>query len=402
VLGVRSRTGIGAVLIALALASDVRAQDEDVDPNPDPMPRLEGPNDPFGLGVKKLAYSVGMKIAEIYDDNVFLTPASEESDRITTLLLKTRLRYDLGEGAAVLNYRGRERLFAENTEFNGMEHFLDGSVTKTVSNLRFEAGLEWTDLKDPFDVLQVTARVDSRYERARVLAAADFNRLDIEVSGAIARFSIDDDLLDRGDYLRREAAVLGAAQTWPQAAVFAEVRIQTTDYDEPDLSDFTFLSVDVGIRGTFTAKLRGETRIGFGRVDTEGGGIFPVDDFTGLVAAASAVWEIGEKRELRADLSRRPIESVLTGLAIADGIRIGYRHAFTERWTFQGMVSWDREEESNGSNTRRGVALRGGVQWGFWDRYHADLGLLYRARESDDRALEYENFRVSLGIGVEW
>jgi len=151
VLGVRARTGIGAFLIFLALASEVRAQDEDVDPNPDPMPRLEGPNDPFGLGVKKLAYSVGMKIAEIYDDNVFLARDAEESDRITTLLLKTRLRYDLGEGAALLNYRGRERLFAENTEFNGMEHFLDGSVTKTVSNLKFEAGLEWTALKDPFD-----------------------------------------------------------------------------------------------------------------------------------------------------------------------------------------------------------------------------------------------------------
>ena len=393
---------IGAVLFACVLSTEVRAQDEDVDPIPDPMPALEGPNDPFGLGVKKLAYSVGMKIAEIYDDNVFLAPEAEESDRITTLLLRTRVRYDFGEGAAALNYRGRERLFADHTEFNGMEHFLDGSVTRTLSNLKFEAGLEWTALKDPFDVLQVTDRVDSRFARGRLLAGADFNRLDIEVTGAISRFTLDDDVLDRGDYLRREAGVLAAVEAWPRASAFAEVRFQQTDYDEPDFSDFDFLRVDGGIRGAFTAKLRGEARIGLGRVETEGGGIFPVDAFTEFVAAAFAVWEISEKQELRAELSRRPIESVLTGLAIADGVRVGYRWTFSERWTAQGEVSWDREEESDGSNLRRGLHVRGGVQWAFWDRYHADLGVLHRSRRSDDPGLEYENFRISLGIGVEW
>lgn len=398
----RTRARFLAVLVAVALPSAARAQDGDVDPNPDPAPRLEGPNDPFGFGFKNLAYSVGMKIAEIWDDNVFLAPSGEESDRITTILLKTRLRYDFGRGAALLNYRGRERLFAENTDFNGMEHFLDGSVNKSVSQFKIGAGLEWRDLKEPFDVLMVTNRVDSRFERGYVEAAADFNRVDLEVTGALARFSIDDALLDRGDYVRREVAVLAAADVWPQASAFAEIRIQSTDYDEAVFSDFTFLRLALGVRGAFAAKVRGEARLGFGRVDTESGGTFPVDDFTGFVAAASAVWEIDEKQELRADLFRHPMESVLTGLAIADGIRIGYRWTFSERWTAQGRVSWDREEESDGSNRRRGVHVRGGVQWGFWDRYHADLGLLYRARDAGDRALEYENFRISLGVGVEW
>jgi hypothetical protein len=396
------RASLGFLLAALALPPAALAQDADVDPNPDPEPSLEGPHDPFGLGVKKLAYSTGLKIAEVFDDNILLAPGDPESDRITVILLKARLRWESGRESAHVNYRGRERLFADHTEFNGMEHFLDAAGSVGVSSFRFEAGLEWKELKDPFDVLQVTGPVDSRYDREYLRAVADFNRFDAEVTAARARFAIDDAALARGDYLRRELSALAAVEVGPQVALFAEVRLLSSDYDEPAFSDFTYTRVVGGIRGSLSPKVHTEARLGFGQADPDSGGLLPAEKFTGVVAAISGVWEIGEKHDLRVELAREPMESVLSGLAIADGIKLRYRRPLAEGWSAQGLLSWDRRQESDGSIDRRVITAGVGVQWAFRERFHADFGALYRTADADVGALEFENFRFSLGLGVDW
>ena len=390
------------VVLALSIPSRLLAQDGEADPNPDPERPLEETHDPLGLGAKKLAYSAGLKITEVFDDNVFLTPDNEESDRITIILLKARLRYSGDRTDAKVNYRGRERLFDTHDEFDGMEHYFDASGGVKVSRFRFEAGVEARWLKDPFDVLQVSGRFDSRFDRAHVRATADFNRMDVEMEVAAARFAIDDDVLDRGDYRRLEAGLLVAADAWDQVSVFAEVRLHDTNYVESDFGDLSFLRAAAGVRGALTGKTRGEIRIGVARAELDEGAAFPADDFTGLTASAAVTWEPTPKQELRAELRREPIESVLTGLAIVDGVRLSWLLRPSERWTAQAMVSWDRERESDGSNDRRGLQVRGGVQWAFGERFYADAGALYRVADSDDAALEFENVRFSVGVGVQW
>ena len=390
------------MVLAIAFPASALAQDGEADPNPDPEKALSEPHDPFGLGLEKLSYSVGLKLVEVYDDNVFLTAANEESDRITVLLLKAKLRYEGDAATATATYRGRDRFFAEHDEFDGMEHFLDAGGIFRVAPFRFEAGVEWNDLKEPFDVLQVTGRTDSRYDREYLRAVVDFNRLDVELEGARARFVIDDDVLDRGDYTRYEAGLLVAMDGADKMSPFVEVRLHRTEYDEPDFGDLMFLRAVLGVRGPLTGKTRGEIRAGVARAELEEGAAFPADDFTGFTAIAAVTWAPGEKQELTADLRREPIESVITGLAIVDGIRLTYRFRFSERWTAQGMVSWDRERESDGSNDRRGFQVRGGLQWAIGEQIYADLGALFRAADSDDATVEYENLRLSIGLGVEW
>jgi len=351
--------------------------------------------------VKKLAYSTGLKMAEVFDDNILLAPVDPEADRITVILLKARLRWESGRESAHVTYRGRERLFADHAEFNGMEHYLDAAGSAGISSFRFEAGLEWKDLKDPFDVLQVTGPVDSRFDREYLRAIGDFNRLDLELTAARARFAVDDATLARGDYLRREIAALGAVEAGPQVAAFLELRLSQTDYDEPAFSDFTYTRVVGGVRGAVSPKVHTEARLGFGRADPDSGGLFPVEKFTGVVASISATWEIGEKHDLRAELAREPMESVLSGLAVADGVHLRYRYAFSEGWSAQGLLSWDRQEESDGSNDRRVILARIGFQWAFRERFHADIGALFRTADSDVPALEFENYRFSLGLGVD-
>lgn len=388
--------------LALALPSRLFAQDGEADPNPDPERPLAEPHDPFGLGVTKLSYSAGLKIVEIFDDNVFLTPEGEESDRITVLLLKARLRYAGDEADARASYRGRERLFEEHDEFDGMEHFFEASGGAKVSRFRLEAGVEARFLKEPFDVLQTSQRVDSLFDREYLRAVADFNRLDVEAEAARARFTVDDDLLDRGDYTRLEAGLLAAAEIGDKTSAFVELRLHETDYDEPDFGDLSFLRLAAGARGSLSGKIRGEVRIGVARAELDQGAVFPSDDFTGLTAIAAISWAADDKQEIGADLRREPIESVITGLAIVDAIRLTYRIRLTERWTAQGLATWTRERESDGSNDRRGLQFRGGIQWAIGERVYVDAGALYRAADADADALEYENLRISIGLGVEW
>jgi hypothetical protein len=390
------------VVILVSFPSSVRAQDADVNPIPDPEPALDGPHDPFGLGLKRLAYSVGLKIAEVFDDNVLLDPDRKTPDYITLFLLSARLRYEYAAGAAQVTYRARERLFARHDEFNGLEHFLTATGTLDSRPVRFEAGLEWRDLKDPFDVLQFTGHLDSRFDREYLKAIADFSRFDVEVTAGLAHFAIDDEILNRGDYRRWEFTVTGLANAWPQVALLAEFGIQGTDYSGAEFSDFTFMRLSAGARGALTPKTRTEARVGVGRADPESGGLFPVEEVTEVVAEASVAWDIDERQGLKVELRREPIESVVTGLAVAEGLRVGYRHAFAERWTVQALVSWDRQRESDGTGTRRGLQARAGARWASRGSVFADLGFLVRTRQSDDPALEYENFRFSVGVGVQW
>jgi len=396
------RSGLWAAVIVVAFPSSVRAQDADVSPIPDPEPALDGPHDPFGFGVKRLAYSLGLKVAEVFDDNVLLERDRKTSDQITVFLLSAKLRHEYAAGAAQVAYRGRERLFARHDEFNGLEHFLTANGTFESRPVRFEAGLEWRDLKDPFDALQVTGHRDSRFDREYLKASADFSRFDVEVTAGLAHFAIDDELLDRGDYRRWEFTVTGLADAWPQVALLAEFGIQGTDYAGSEFSDFTFTRLAAGARGSLTPKTRTEARVGIGRADPESGGLFPVEAVTSVVAEVSFAWDIDEKQELKVDLRREPIESVVTGLAVADGLHVGYRRTIAERWTVQGLVSWDRQRESDGSGNRWGLQARAGVRWVSTGRVFADLGFLVRNRESDNPALEYENFRFSIGVGVQW
>ena len=396
------RLRLWAAVLLFAFPSAARAQDGDVDSIPDPEPALDGPHDPFGLGFKKLGYSLGLKIAEVFDDNIFLAARDRTSDFISVFMVTAKARHDYGAGSANLAYRGRERIFARHDEFNGPEHFLDASASLTPAPFKLEGGFEWRALKDPFDALQSSQRVDSRFDREYLKASGDFGRFDVEGTAGMARFTVDDEILERGDYRRWDASVIGLVEAWPKVSILGGLRLGSTRYDDDTFSDFDVLAVAAGARGTLSAKTRTEARVGYSRAEPRGESLTPAEKFSGFVAEISTTWEVGEKHELRIDVRREPTESVLTGLAVSDEVRIGYKYAATERWSAQGLLGWDQRRESDGSGRRHGLQARAGVQWAFQSRLHADFGVLLRTRQSRDPDLDYENLRISLGIGVQW
>lgn len=391
-----------SVLLALALPAAARAQD-DADSAPTRRAYidapLEVPHDPFDLGARNTGYAVGLRIAEVYDDNLFLAEDAEEDDLITVLLLTADVRYLREEDEVALSYRGRERIYAEHDELNGMEHFIDAMGRKALGRARLEAGLEWRDLKDTFDALEVRSPVDSRFFHGYVRPGIDFNAFSVSLTGEFARFTIDDDVLDRGDYSRVGASLVAAARAWGESEAFGELMFRSTDYDEPDFSDFDYLRFAVGARGAFSPVLRGEARVGAGRTEAEDDA---VDDFSGVILGGVVAWTPGEKHEIALGAFHEPTESVVTGLGVAAGVDVRWRFRLDERWTIRSSVRWGREADPNGDFDRTGTAGRFGVRWDSGGRAYADAGVLVRAAESSDLALEYDNVRFSLGLGVEW
>jgi hypothetical protein len=402
----RTQAQAWTVLLALSFPSGIRAQDSD----PDSIPTrrsfidvpLEIPHDPFGLGLKNTAYSVGLKIAEVFDDNVFLSSSDEERDTITVILLTADLRFKREETEAHVSYGGRERIYAKNSDLTGMEHFFDASGTMKVSNLRVEAGVEFRDRKDTFDVLEIREPVDTRYDREYVRVGADFNKLDVSVTGEMSHFHLDDDFHDRGDYTRVGVSLIGAARLWPQAEAFGEIRHRSTDYDEGVFSDFSYIRATVGARGAFTPTFRGEGRIGYGRTQTDDEGLLGSADFSGVVIEGLAAWEMSDKHRFEVGVFYEPSESVVTGLGVHGGVRAGWRFRFDERWSFRTSARWVRETDPDGDFERTGVHWRVGARWDSGDRFFADAGVLYRSAMADDSTLEYDNLRFSIGMGVEW
>lgn len=402
----RTNASAWTVLFALLLPAAARGQDADVDTIPirreflDPPPEI--PHDPFGFGFTNIGYTVGLKLAEVYDDNIFLTAAAEEEDLITVILLSAEGHYRREDNEANVTYRGRERIYADNSDLTGMEHFVDASGRVRVSDFQFEAGGEWKDLKDTFNPLEIPEPVDSTFGRGFLRAGVEGNKVKVSLTAELARFAVDDDLHDRGDYDQAGLALLGAVSAWTQAEAFIEVLFRSTDYDEGEFSDFSYLRIAVGARGTFSPRLRGVGRIGFGRTETEDEGTIPSDDFTGLIADVTATWDMSEKHELFGGLLYAPSESVVSGLAIHQGVHAGWRFRMNEYWAVRTSVRWSQETDASGDFERSGFWWRAGVRWDSGKTLYADAGLLMRTADADDPTLEYDNLRLSIGMGAEW
>jgi hypothetical protein len=394
------------VLLAFAFPAAARAQDSD--PDSIPVRReyidapLEIPHDPFGLGLKNSAYSVGLRIAEVFDDNIFLTDGGEEEDLITVFLLSAEGTYRSNESDIRVAYHGRERIYADNDDLSGMEHFLDVGGTFRTTSLYVGAGVELRDRKDTFDPLEIREPVDSTFARGYATVGTDFNKFDVSLTADLAQFAIDDDFHDRGNYERVGLALLGAARVGTEAEAFGEILLRSTDYDENVFSDFTYLRIAGGVRGRFGPTLSGEARLGYGQTEADSEGALDSDDFAGLVAEAIGVWRFAEKHEVLAGLSYGPAESVVTGLSVHQSVMAGWRFTLDDSWTFRTSLRWSREEDPDGGLERTGVQYRAGARWKSTGPLYGDLGLLLRAATSDDPTLEYENLRVSIGMGVEW
>ncbi len=358
--------------------------------------------DPFNFGTKQFTYRVGVKLEETWDNNLFLSERGEERENFSTLVPMLKMRWDYAEqDYSYLNYTGRLNRFAKYDEFDGMEHSLDLFMRVTVGVLRIDVGDEYRNRKEPFDLLQVTERLDSVHNWWWATAAFDLNRFDLEFTYSGTRFSIDE--VDQGNFRRREYSVLLAADMWTKTAVFLEARQAPTEYVEEVFADFVVRRLVVGLRGEPSEKTRINARAGLARLENdEEVGRVPSDEYTGLVYGIAFQWKATERGLLKLEFIHQPMESVLTGSAVSDKMSASYDQQHSETFKYGGSVEWSRQEESDGSFDRSGWTIVILAEYRFARQFLADLKLLHRFKMSDADGSDFDDTRATLGVGVEW
>lgn len=373
--------------------------------------------DGFGLGVQKFQYRVGLRAEAAMDTNVLLSSDDEEKDSILALVPWLDLAYgaaaaegpdalhDRTRDVSWIRYRGRYLKYSDFDEFDGMETSFDGYVRFNVSNVRFEAFDEVRDRKDPYDTLQVAERLDSFLHHYWARVGVDWNRLDIELTLGRSRFTLDE--VVTVDHRRTDVSLLVASDIGEKTQVFLEFLRANTVFDDNFFGDFAFQRLAVGARRLESEKLRFDARIGMGRADADSGALIPSDDFAGLVLGVGAEWDFTERERVEVDLLRQPIESVYTGLAVADSVH--GRYTFTidhdgTRPTMQvyGDLRWDRQHESDSSVRRTSWRVAAGGSYAFLDRWQADAEVALRKQTSEADVLDYTDVRVTAGVGVSW
>ena len=94
----------------------------------DPQPVQDDYQDYLGLGTKQFKVRGGMHVETWFDDNILLTDQNEMDDAIVVLVPSLQLRFDHGQDYVTLDYKGRDRHFNDNSDLNGMEHYVDALV----------------------------------------------------------------------------------------------------------------------------------------------------------------------------------------------------------------------------------------------------------------------------------
>jgi hypothetical protein len=174
-----------------------------------------------------------------------------------------------------------------------------------------------------------------------------------------------------------------------------------TEYDEPIFSDFEVVQVWAGARFLASARTHFEAAIGYARAEPDGDPTaVPFEDFSEVVGHLTGVWVPQEHHEVTVALHRAPVESVNSGLALSTEVRLGYRYTIPDRGEVRLGLYWERRDESFENESRRGLGLRAGGQWDFAHRFFTDGGILLRSRDSDEPDEDYENLRISIGLGV--
>lgn len=298
------------------------------------------------IGTGRFVLMPEITLQETYRTNIYLTESARDSDFITTVTPRIRMRYSFGTNSISLGYQAGFHNFANHPGNNYQDHKAKGLIQlSTPGGLRFE-------LEDNF--INSTLERSGAIERQR-----DFNQN--ALNGTLSyslndRWKLDvkytrDDLAFRSSQDRSSeygCNLLGSSlyyRIFPRASALIEYDLLTKNFENSGTSDHRDHLFYGGIAFDPKGKLKGSLRAGYGqkRFDSELAGrnnspntwILAVDLIEDFSTRTSMAFDA--IREMADDTDYRNASYVNTHAALsfqhfftqkigASG-RIGYRHA---------------------------------------------------------------------------
>lgn len=370
----------------------------------DPQPVQDDYQDYLGLGTKQFKVRGGMHVETWFDDNILLTDQNETDDAIVVLVPSLQLRFDHGQDYVTLDYKGRDRHFNDNSDLNGMEHYVDALVHFRISKFYVELGDKYANRRDPFSVLQIVDRLDSLQNDAWVTIGGDFDKFDVEISGSFRRFEIFDSFFDLYDHRRAGVSVTGLMDIMPKTQALLEYGYSASEFDDSDILDsWTSHRVLAGLKGELTPKIRVNAKAGFVQVINDDTNNFDDnDDELTLFALIGADWDVLANGTLRVEFQHQPVESIFTSVAKSLLFKVGYDHKLSDRASVNAGAFYETQNEFQGGEDRWSYGFSGGAKYLVGRHLHLEAWGELRAKRSDNDLFEYDNVHGFFGAGLDF
>lgn len=322
-------------------------QIEDIDPvntdrRPERLFRVE-PYDPIGIRLGGFVYFPEAEVAGVTTNNVLRTP-DPASDLYLDLTSSSRLVSDWKVHA--LEFRSRNA-FSFHDEFpteNDTAWSLEARGRLDIAKRTNLQGLISHDLRQEgrggIDASSAGTRPDVTTDQANLTLNHRFNRLSVQLRGAVTDLAYDD-ILDEAvpsvnsdrDSVTTEEAVRASWEFKPSFSVFVEEELNQRVFDKPAQGDLilrdstgtrTRIGVDFGATGEI---LRGEVSLGVG---TQRPDDVRLDEITTFLIDGNLAWRLSDLTSLlfTAQTDIYDTNTIGSGGVASHQLGVEARHAF--------------------------------------------------------------------------
>jgi hypothetical protein len=299
-----------------------------------PRPPRLAPDDPYaptGTQFGTFVLRPTLETSAGYDSNPDREPEGGKSSKFLRLRGELEATSDWTRHEVGARASGQIRKFTDKTN-SGLEPELAAAVTgrldvteRTQLNAELRASLTTSRPGDPETPDDIEGDEIQKSIGATLGATHRFNRLSVKLEGLVDRYLYNDSKLQSGAtvdnsdrvYNSYEARLRGSYEVSPGLEPFAEVAVDTRDYDKKfDNTDPTRrlgsdgYAVRGGARFEATRLITGEAAIGYGRQTPKDRDLRVVD---GLLFDGALAWTPTALTTVRLDAKTALQETTLTG-----------------------------------------------------------------------------------------
>lgn len=324
-------------------------------------------DDPYGaVGIRAGSFTIrpSLETATGYDDNPDRRPEGGKGSKFL------RLR---GEIEGVSDWSRHELGFRSSAQIrkytdiqqSGLEPEINGALTGRIDvtrdtqiNSELRASIAASRPGDPETPTGIDGDEITRSAGATLGVARRFNRLGLRLDGLVDRYTVDDAKLRNGTKLDNSDRAYNAYETRlrasyevsPRLEPFAEVAIDTRDYDQKyDNTDPTRrlgsdgYALRTGARFEMTRLITGEASVGYGKQTPKDNGLKPVE---GALVDAAVAWTPTGLTTVRLSATSALQETTLQDASgvLSRNVALSVEHNLRRNLSVTGRASLDRAD----------------------------------------------------------
>jgi hypothetical protein len=362
----------------------------------------EGFRDETAVGQALEYFKFGVNVKAEYNDNIFLANTAEVDDVIIRVSVPLELSNSQGaENQWSLNYRPVFNFYADNSDQDGIDHFVNAGYQRIFqkSSVDFGIGFARTEGADRF----ASGSIEKDAFNARLGLSHQLtgkSKLDLDLT-ALSEDFVSNSLSDRERYNARlnwQYQVTGKISVGPYIAY----EHATTDGSFNPTQD----AISLGARGSYQA-FQKTTLIGY--VGAE----YREFDGDGLQDKTSPTFEFGAKHQLtgKTTISGMLYHNIRASYSdagqsyTATGINLLARYAVTARINTRAGVSYEHDNYFGTSSAATGDLDSDYATFFLGGDYLMDCGVTlgsnvrYSNNDSETARRDFGNFILSLDAG---